>query len=238
MKAWILSDLHCDHGTVPPPVPPEADIALIAGDVLNDEWLLEVAQQLPVLFVAGNHEFYKRDVPGRRRELKDLSCFNPDFTFLDDESEAFQRDDSSFITIAGATLWTDYNNDPLAAETARRGMNDHRYITWRKDPFLPSHATEMHRESLGYLRNIGADVIVTHHAPHRNSVHPRYAGQLLNYAYFSDVLETFDNPPKLWVHGHVHSSFDYMVGETRVICNPHGYPGENPEFDPALIVEI
>ncbi len=70
MKAWILSDLHCDHGTIPPPVPDDADIALIAGDVLNDQWLLEVAHQLPVVFVAGNHEFYKRDVPGRLDELR------------------------------------------------------------------------------------------------------------------------------------------------------------------------
>ncbi len=63
MKAWILSDLHCDHGTVPPPVPPDAYIALIAGEVMNDTWLIETARQIPVVFVCGNHEFYKRDVP-------------------------------------------------------------------------------------------------------------------------------------------------------------------------------
>lgn len=230
MKAWILSDLHCDHGTVPPPIPADADIALIAGDVMNDEWLIEVAQQLPVVFVAGNHEFYKRDVLGRLDELRTMQTL-ANFSFLENSSRLGGM-------IAGATLWTDYNNDPLAAETARRGMNDHKYIAWRKGPFLPSHATKMHRESIDYLRNSGADVIMTHHAPHRNSVHPRYAGQLLNYAYFSDVLETFDTPPRLWIHGHTHNSFDYMVGETRVICNPHGYPGENAAFDPAFIVEI
>lgn len=235
MRAWILSDLHCDHGTVPPPVPRDADIALIAGDVLNDEWLLEVARRLPTVFVAGNHEFYKRDVPGRLAELDQLSGV----AFL--ENDSYGPGIAAGLHIAGATLWTDYNNDPRAAETARRSMNDHRYIAWCKNPwqrFLPSHATKMHRESLAYLRNSGADVIMTHHAPHRGSVHPRYDGQLLNYAYFSDALETFDTPPKLWIHGHVHSSFDYMVGDTRVICNPHGYPGENAAFDPALIVEI
>lgn len=242
MKAWILSDLHCDHGTVPPPVPPEADIALIAGDVINDEWLIDVAQQLPVLFVAGNHEYYRHAVDERKQSFLDLERNSEDLWMLENETFPLWRNNASFpLIIAGATLWTDYNNDPVAAETARRSMNDHRYISWCKDPwqrFLPSHATKMHRESLTYLRNSRADVIMTHHAPHRNSVHPRYAGQLLNYAYFSDVLETFDNPPRIWIHGHTHSSFDYVVGETRVICNPHGYPGENAAFNPALIVEI
>lgn len=235
MRAWILSDLHCDHGTVPPPVPDDADIALIAGDVMNDEWLVETAQKLPVVFVAGNHEFYKRDVPGRLDELRGLAC-DHDIHVMENDSVGFWP-----TTITGATLWTDYNNDPVAAETARRGMNDHRLITWCKDPwqrFLPSHATQMYRVSLEYLQNSGADVIITHHAPHSGSIHPRYKGQLLNYAFFSHALEKFDNPPRLWVHGHVHSCFDYMVGETRVICNPHGYPGENVAFDPALIVEI
>jgi Icc-related predicted phosphoesterase len=232
MKAWILSDLHCDHGTVPPLVPPEADIAIIAGDVMNDEWLLEVAQRLPVVFVVGNHEFYKRVVAERLKELDDL-VYRSDYaiSFLENDWSLLQNG----TTIAGATLWTDYNNgDPVAMEKARQGLNDHRMIR----DFQPSDALALHHDSLVYLRNSRSDVIVTHHAPHRNSVHSRYTGQLLNYAFFSDVLETFDKPPKLWIHGHVHDCFDYTVGETRVICNPHGYPGENAAFDPALIVEI
>lgn len=230
MKAWILSDLHCDHGTIPPPVPDDVDIALIAGDVMNDEWLVEVAQNLPVIFVAGNHESYGSTVADTLFKYDRMETNSSQFVHLN--NNWYECD--NYAVIAGATLWTDYNNDPVAAETARRSMNDHRLIT----DFLPSHATKMYRESLEYLRNSGADIIITHHAPHPGSVHPRYDGQLLNYAYFSHALEKFDKPPRLWVHGHVHSCFDYMVGETRVICNPHGYPGENAAFDPALIVEI
>lgn len=228
MRAWILSDLHCDHGTIPPPVPSDADIALIAGDIMNYEWLLDVAQRLPVVFVAGNHEFYGHDVPGRLRDLDKLAGV----LFL--ENDSWYAYDQG-IHIAGATLWTDYNGgDPVAMERARRGMWDHIKIR----DFQPSDALALHSESLDYLRNSGADVIVTHHAPHPGSVHSRYKGNSLNYAFFSDVIKTFDNPPKLWVHGHCHDSFSYCVGRTRVVCNPHGYPGENREFNPSLIVEI
>lgn len=230
MKAWVVSDLH----GVPLEPPSGADIAIIAGDVCNDEWLIETAGKLPVVFVAGNHEFYDEEYHERVRSLYSLKSCN--FYFLDnDDVGIFDTD------IAGATLWTDYGNNPVAAEAARRGMNDHKYIKWSKKPyqrFLPSHATRLHRESLEYLKQCDADIIVTHHAPHRGSIHPRYEGQLINHAYFSDALEQFDNPPRLWIHGHVHKSFDYMVGDTRVICNPMGRGNENPRFDKELIIEL
>jgi predicted phosphodiesterase len=47
-------------------------------------------------------------------------------------------------------------------------------------------------------------------------------------------------PPKLIVHGHTHDPCDYMIGETRVICNPRGYPAEHPWYEnyQPKIVEI
>lgn len=224
MRAWILSDLHGE--TVP--IPTGADIALIAGDVCNDGWLLEIADRMPIVFVAGNHEFYGFDVPRRLEQLRDMTGV----ALL--ENDEYQQGFGEPL-IAGATLWTDFNGgDPVAMDIAHRGMNDYRYI----EDFTPDDALKMHHESLDYLRNSNADVIVTHHAPHSGSVHSRYKGQLLNYAFFSDVLETFDNPPRLWVHGHCHDNFSYRVGKTTVICNPHGYPGENPNFNPALVIDM
>jgi Icc-related predicted phosphoesterase len=80
---------------------------------------------------------------------------------------------------------------------------------------------------------------VTHHAPHPGSLHPRYANDLISAAYVSDLTPLIESgKPALWVHGHVHASFDYRVGDTRVICNPNGYGGENAAFDPALVVEV
>jgi hypothetical protein len=49
--------------------------------------------------------------------------------------------------------------------------------------------------------------------------------------------------PRYWLRGHVHKSLDYTIGDTRVICNPRGYPGpggtrESPNFDPHLTIEV
>lgn len=63
---------------------------------------------------------------------------------------------------------------------------------------------------------------MTHHGPHRNSVHPRYEDDPLNAAFVSDLTNLMSGVD-LWVHGHVHDSFDYMVGTCRVVANPRGY---------------
>lgn len=235
MKLWIFSDLHQDHGRFDLEPPADAEVAIAAGDIQNDDFLVALARKLPVIFVAGNHEFYGHDYASRLAALRAL----PGVTVLDNDTATIGG-----VRFHGATLWTDYGHNPLAAEVARRGMNDHRYIKWAKEPyqrFLPSHATKMHEASRRYLaENVKpGDVVVTHHAPSERSVAARYAGQLLNHAYFSALdaeIEVWK--PALWVHGHVHSRFDYQIGETRVLCNPHGYPGETPDFNPALVVSV
>ena len=84
----------------------------------------------------------------------------------------------------------------------------------------------------------GATVVVTHHAPHPRSMHSHYGSDLLSAAYVSDLTAVIEaGQPNLWVHGHVHENFDYRVGATRVVCNPHGYGVENQKFDPGLVIE-
>jgi Icc-related predicted phosphoesterase len=82
-------------------------------------------------------------------------------------------------------------------------------------------------------------VVVTHHAVHWQSVHPRFRSDPVTAAFVSDRSALIEGyRPTLWVHGHVHNSSDYRVGATRIICNPHGYGPENPTFDGALVVEV
>jgi Icc-related predicted phosphoesterase len=86
-------------------------------------------------------------------------------------------------------------------------------------------------------------VVVTHHAPSRSSIHPRFAGSLLNACFVSDLEALADGDKvRLWVHGHTHDSFDYQLNGTRVVCNPRGYArdgvNENARFDPDFCVEI
>jgi hypothetical protein len=71
-------------------------------------------------------------------------------------------------------------------------------------------------------------VVMTHHAPSKASTKPRYLNDtIMNGAYSSDLSEMIlDNPEiKVWTHGHTHDQFDYMIGSTRIVCNPRGYKG-------------
>jgi Icc-related predicted phosphoesterase len=149
---------------------------------------------------------------------------------------------------------------------ARNAVNDHRLIGWRKEPwerFRPEEALMLHATSRAFLADTlatpfdgSATVVLTHHAPHVNSVPNRFADDILSAAFASAVLgDLVEAGPDrdqcttipvransgtidLWIHGHIHDSSDYRVGDTRVIANPHGYGAENPNFDPALVVEI
>jgi Icc-related predicted phosphoesterase len=100
--------------------------------------------------------------------------------------------------------------------------------------FSPEDAVEEFEKFTQYLEVVtaflGKDpkkyVVVTHHTPSFQSVAPYYkADQLMNGGYHSNLDEFIMDKPniKLWVHGHTHEDFDYMIGETRVVCNPRGY---------------
>jgi predicted phosphodiesterase len=99
--------------------------------------------------------------------------------------------------------------------------------------FSPEDSVEAHKKFIGYLELMteGKDekfVVCTHHSPSFQSVAPWYANdQLMNGAYHSSLEELIERRPciKLWTHGHTHEPFDYMVHDTRVVCNPRGYVG-------------
>ena len=99
--------------------------------------------------------------------------------------------------------------------------------------FTPNHALEDHKQFLQFLKIVLENnvdkkpvIVVGHHAPSKASTHPKYADQtLMNGGYSSDLSELIlDHPEiKLWTHGHTHEKFDYMIGDTRIVCNPRGY---------------
>jgi len=192
-----------------------------------------------VLFIAGNHEHYHGDFGDTLSILRKVFRFN-NFVILDKES--LRIDDVIFF---GGTLWTDMNRgDPLTLNNVLQRMNDFRLVTNKKNGegyrFLPEDAMKDHEQFLTRLKtclSLNPDtkfVVVGHHAPTKESVKPKYAKEhLINGAYSSDLTEfILDNRNiKLWTHGHTHDEFDYMVGTTRVICNPRGYDGYESRAD-------
>src|SRR3546814_96407 len=174
------------------------------------------------------------------------------------ERDALEINDVTFV---GATLWTDFEREsPMAILAARSAMTDFRVIRRDPDPddadqralFLPEHALADHRRSCAWLAKTLGDlcargkkaVLVTHHGIAPGSTHPRYRGDRLNGAFVSDLTALLDETrPVLAIHGHVHDSFDYTVGATRIVVNPRGYARdaytqENGAFDSRLTVEI
>ena len=107
--------------------------------------------------------------------------------------------------------------------------------------FCPEDAVEDNKKCFEYIKHVVSEcppweqvVVVGHHTPSRQSCHPRYSeDQLMNGGYHNDYEEyIMDHPQiKLWTHGHTHEKYDYMIGSTRVVCNPRGYIGHESIAD-------
>jgi Icc-related predicted phosphoesterase len=109
----------------------------------------------------------------------------------------------------------------------------------------PADAYKLHVVSRKYIESElvrhfeGQTVVVSHHAPHPRSISDQFKSHPLNPAFVSDLSRMIDRyAPDMWIHGHTHSSFDYFVGPTRIICNPHGGPHPNPQFEWQKVIAI
>lgn len=261
MKLLIASDLHGEirpHGYDVPAL--DFDVAVFAGDIGDGpeavDWLLgqRALRDKPVLFVAGNHEYYNSILQEQAAVIRDAAR-GTNVTFLD--ADAVPVIDG--VRFVGCTLWTDYRfGAPNQIQGFHGGMslNDHRFILTSDGaeyprPFVPSTAYHRHLVERLWLtdrlaeEHDGPTVVVTHHAPHPGSLHERYSGDgPINASFISDLSVVIEeHQPSLWIHGHVHDNHDYIAGETRIVCNPRGYSrgnglAENAGFIPDLVVEI
>jgi Icc-related predicted phosphoesterase len=128
------------------------------------------------------------------------------------------------LKVIAGTLWTNFGNSSVVEYYADRGVYDFRII----EGISTDKVKHRHQLTVEYIELMKPDIVVTHFAPHHGSIHPKYAGQALNPYFVNDLSATIEKvQPKLWVHGHVHDTFDYTVDQTRVVANPMGYPGEH-----------
>ena len=252
MRINILSDLHLSQGTFQPPAN-DAELVVLAGDVGRPEQALAWACGLgkPVLYVPGNHEFYGGSIAGTPSRLKALAA-GTRVRVLDDDECVIGN-----VRFLGSTLWTDFllfgdgEGRTVATEQALRYMRDFSRIHLDESGrlFTPSDAALLFQRHADWLAaklaqpHPGPTVVITHHAPSRQSIHPRFDGSPVNACFVSDAayLAGADRV-QLWIHGHTHDSFDYALNGTRVVCNPRGYArdgvNENPRFDPDLVIDV
>lgn len=252
MKLNILSDLHLGFGAMDWPVN-DADTVVLAGDISRPREAVAWALRLdkPVLYVPGNHEFYGGSIDARLDELHRL-CKGTNIQLLDNQECVMQG-----VRFLGTTLWTDFElfDDPQQRAESRfegeRLVRDFSRIRSHEaapEAFTPDDSVRLFRSHSAWLASriaidhAGPTVVITHHAPSRQSIHPRFADSLLNACFVSDAEHLMPaDRVALWIHGHTHDSFDYRVNGTRVVCNPRGYAragvNENPQFDSNFIVE-
>lgn len=202
--------------------------------VMYRKFLDNVAAEFKhVIYVAGNHEFYHgkwlQTIEVLRRECSRY----PNIHFLECDTKVIED-----ITFTGGTLWTDCNKgDPLTLHGLVGIMYDYTAIKNDEAGYTklrPVHTSYRHDKTKRYIKHVldntkGKVVVVGHHAPSSKSVHERYARDvLMNGAFYSDLSEFILDHPQivLWTHGHMHDPWDYMIGDTRVVCNPRGYSGE------------
>ena len=214
------------------------------GDISRSFFRMCALRFPHVLYVMGNHEHYHGDFATSGKIIKEELAQYANVHLLDQETKVI--DDITFI---GGTLWTDMNKeDGITLMHMKSMMNDFRMVensarkTHYKDTlgnahiriarFTPDDAVEDHKKMLEYIKIMVEGkhdqkiVVVGHHAPSKASTHPRYVNEtIMNGGYSSDLSEfILDHPQiKLWTHGHTHENFDYLIGSTRIVCNPRGY---------------
>jgi Icc-related predicted phosphoesterase len=261
MKIQLASDLHLefferkfpDARVITPHL--DADILVLAGDIHSGAKAIEAFKNwpVPVLYVAGNHEFYGRSWEQTRIDIKQAAA-GTNVTFLDNNSVEIGG-----VRILGCTLWTDYRSQgslqSKCMKDCEMALSDHLQIRTQEGLFKARHALKDHEHSRAWLERElakpfgGKTVVITHHGPHPLSIHPRFSGDRVNPGFVSDLSPLLSSV-NLWLHGHVHDSIEYQVGLCRVMANPAGYcrnlavaydfkfEFENSKFDAGLVVDV
>lgn len=252
MNIQILSDLHLETEDFSPQAAPDADLLVLAGDVDStwDGLSLFANWPVPVIFVAGNHEFDGRDVDEALAGLRDR-CRQRGITMLEGETLVVTAPDGRRIRFVGTTRWCDFN---LFGEAQRnKVMRASSYFVRimkavrHGEPFGPVRVREEALRCRQWLADTLAlsppanepwdtTVVITHYGPSMRSADPRYGDQP-GTASFCNADDDLLPHASVWIHGHLHCRHDYLVphahGHTRVVSNArgHGFKQESAGYD-------
>lgn len=211
----------------------DVDIAILAGDIATPKYIEACLKTFAemykrVIYVPGNHDHWRalrEDVFGY---LDQIASEVPNLTWLN--RKMVEIEGRRFL---GATLWFPY--DPLNA------IYEGFYGDFQKIPRYRDWVYKENAEAQDFLKREikPGDIVITHMAPSTQSILSKYRGRPTNRYYICDMSETIlDQKPKYWIHGHIHDSIDYTLGETRVLTNPLGYwPHFNPSYR-KLVLEV
>lgn len=219
MKLKIASDLHLNCYNKEEQdrirehvIEGEYDYLVLPGDIMGSKMVARKWPWPKMIYVHGNHEFYRegydRDEETNRVEV---------------------HDGRKFVC---STMFSKLN--PSDLYDIVHGITDFGYVT--VDRF-----ESLHQEAIEFLRKeVEKDcIVVTHFVPTFQSMHPQYKDSRLNSFFITELSDLIiEREPAVWIYGHTHSTFDFMLGKTRMICNPFGYNHEPTNYDENCIIEV
>ncbi|WP_428416251.1 metallophosphoesterase [Methylibium sp.] len=259
MRLQLLSDLHLETEAYTPEPAADAELLVLAGDV-DSTWagLERFARwPVPVLFVAGNHEFDRRELRSAWPALR-AHCESLGITLLEREQNIRIDKAGRRIRFVATTRWCDF--DLFGAAGRERAMRAAGYFMHVmrsscdgrlfdaaavRDEALACRAWL--QQALAEPGDTDATVVITHYGPSLRSADPRYGGQpgSASFCNADDDLLPFAD---LWLHGHLHCRHDYTVGHppgtprasTRVVSNARGHArkGEAAGHDGLLCIKV
>lgn len=244
MKIQIMSDLHLDgHADggvsfIRSLDPTDVDVLVIAGDLSETcFWrFTEIVQSLcarypHIVYVPGNHEYWHSNRPMSQGVLTDVAAMFPKFHILQESTVTI--DGQRFI---GTTMWW---ADTITARMGAKKWYDFKRITGF-DTWISQSIKDAQKFLDAEVKT--TDIVVTHYLPLHRSIDPRFYGrdgENDNCYYLNDQVHIFKRGgPKLWIHGHSHMSQFYWAGDSLVVSNPLGHPGENPTYKDKLVIDV
>lgn len=258
----ILSDLHLEFSNFNL-TKEKYDVLVLAGDISQDLGSLynffnkSLKEDIPVIYVLGNHEFEGKRFPKVFEECKNIEKDFPNVHILYNKAV-----DVSGVRFIGTTLWSNFESNGLewkdkVKSWAKQNVIDFSYIfkentegyDLKYRAWTPDDMEKEFNKAYSFLeyelkKNITdlPKVVVTHFAPHKKSIHEKYSKDV-GSSYWANNLEELMGFSEYWIHGHTHDSFNYEVSGTKVLCNPRGISKtydltSNTDFNRDMIIEI
>ncbi len=255
MRIQLLSDLHLETEDFDPEPNPAAELLVLGGDIDSRWAALERLRgwPVPVLMVAGNHEFDGREVGDAWPALR-ARCDALGITLLERESRVLTDAQGVRIRFVATVRWCDFDLFGEAGrERAMRAAEYYMRVMRSTRGGVPFDASGVREESLACRAWLAAElaqtgdwqrtVALTHFAPSLRSADPRYGAQP-GTASFCNADDQLLPLASTWIHGHLHCRHDYLVehaaGRTRVLCNARGHArkGEADGYDGLRLFEV